>query len=74
MITQSSTRGTIMAKAKIEIIEERCKGCDICVKLCPTKALALKNFKVYVEDIEKCTGCMACELRCPDFAISVTRI
>lgn len=63
-----------MAKAQIKIDLNRCKGCEICVVLCPTQALHMVKFKAAVEDIEKCTACMNCELRCPDFAILVERI
>jgi 2-oxoglutarate ferredoxin oxidoreductase subunit delta len=60
-------------KVKISIIPRFCKGCEICVKLCPTKVLGMDMFTVKVVDIDKCTICMACELRCPDFAIFVEK-
>ena len=61
------------AKAKIEIMESWCKGCEICVKLCPTDVLEMINLSVAVKDIEACTLCGMCELRCPDFAIVVNK-
>ena len=60
-------------KVKISIIPRYCKGCEICVKLCPTRVLGMDMFNVKVVDIDKCTVCMACELRCPDFAIFVDK-
>ncbi|HEU5361466.1 MAG TPA: 4Fe-4S binding protein [Candidatus Deferrimicrobiaceae bacterium] len=60
-------------KVKISIIPRFCKGCEICVKLCPTKTLGMEMFLVKVVDIDKCTACMSCELRCPDFAIFVEK-
>lgn len=61
-----------MPKAeKILINKEWCKGCEICVELCPTNALEMKDFKASVRDLEKCIACMQCEIRCPDFAIEV---
>ena len=60
-------------KVKISIVPRYCKGCEICVKLCPTQVLGMDMFKVKVVDIDKCTVCMACELRCPDFAIFVDK-
>ncbi|ADD69105.1 MAG: ferredoxin family protein [Deferribacterales bacterium] len=61
-----------MAKAeKIEIYTNLCKGCEICVELCPVDALEMKDFKAAVKDLDKCIACMQCELRCPDFAIEV---
>lgn len=61
-----------MGKAeRIEINKKWCKGCEICVELCPTKTLEMVDFKVAVRDLDSCTACMQCELRCPDFAIVV---
>ena len=61
-----------MPKAeRIEINTKWCKGCEICVELCPTDALQMKDFKCAVKDLDKCIACMQCELRCPDFAIEV---
>ena len=59
-------------EATIEIIEAWCKGCEICVKLCPTNALEMRGLVAAVRDIEACTKCMLCELRCPDFCIRVS--
>jgi 2-oxoglutarate ferredoxin oxidoreductase subunit delta len=60
-------------KVRIGIIPRFCKGCEICVKLCPTQVLGMDMFLVRVVDIDKCNACMACELRCPDFAIFVEK-
>ena len=60
-------------KVRIRIIPRYCKGCDICVKLCPMHVLEMESFKVKVVDAEKCNACMYCEMRCPDFAISVEK-
>jgi len=49
-----------------------CKGCDICVKLCPERCLALNEHQVaYLKAPQACTGCHVCEWLCPDFAIEV---
>ena len=62
----------------IEINEEFCKGCSICISFCPLQVLALSdkiNKKGYyppvAADEEKCIGCRLCELVCPEFAIIV---
>jgi 2-oxoglutarate ferredoxin oxidoreductase subunit delta len=60
-------------KVKISIIPRYCKGCEICVRLCPTQVLGMEMFKAKVVDVDKCIICMACELRCPDFAIFVEK-
>ena len=49
-----------------------CKGCDICVKLCPERCLALNDQQVaFLKEPQACTGCHVCEWLCPDFAITV---
>lgn len=65
--------------AKIEIIYENCKACDICVDVCPQNVLAMRKdstkwegYVVEVVNLEKCTKCMLCEVECPDFAIKVS--
>ena len=62
-----------MAEAEVKINEKLCKGCEICVELCPVGALEIKNFKAGLSGVKACIGCMACELRCPDFAITVVK-
>jgi len=60
------------AVVTLEINAAWCKGCDICVKLCPERCLALNAEQVAVlKNPEACTVCHVCEWLCPDFAISV---
>ncbi|MGO9417986.1 2-oxoacid:acceptor oxidoreductase family protein [Roseiarcus sp.] len=60
---------------KLDINAAWCKGCDICVKLCPERCLALNDLQVaYLTEPEACTGCRVCEWLCPDFAIEVRTI
>ena len=56
-----------------------CKGCHICVAVCPHKVLEvdedsyLRGFHpVCVARPEDCTVCQQCEMLCPDLAIMVT--
>ena len=59
-------------KVRLEITQQWCKSCDICVKLCPERCLRLNQERVVeLAQPEKCTGCRLCELLCPDFAIRV---
>lgn len=65
-----------MAKATID--REWCKGCELCVSVCPKKTLivsATLNEKGYfpaeMTDEEKCNGCGMCFIVCPDVAIEI---
>ncbi len=57
---------------RLEIVGEWCKGCDICVRMCPEKCLELNEAQIVViPRPEDCTGCRICEWLCPDFAIKL---
>lgn len=63
---------------KVVVIEERCKGCEICVETCPKKALAMTKrinskgyFVVGLADESKCNSCTLCALMCPDVALHI---
>ncbi|WP_374711731.1 4Fe-4S dicluster domain-containing protein [Symbiobacterium terraclitae] len=52
-----------------------CKGCEICVQICPKQVLRLGDRqKVVVQAAGQCTGCGNCEIYCPDFAIEVSEL
>ncbi|MBI4279130.1 MAG: 2-oxoacid:acceptor oxidoreductase family protein [Armatimonadetes bacterium] len=56
----------------IDVVDGWCKGCDICVRVCPEHCLRLNGReRVEVIDAAACTGCRLCEWLCPDFAIAV---
>jgi indolepyruvate ferredoxin oxidoreductase beta subunit len=59
----------------IDVLDAWCKGCDICVRVCPESCLRLNGDKIVrlFED-RRCTGCYLCERLCPDFAIAVRRV
>lgn len=54
---------------KLNVEEELCKGCGICVTFCPKNVLKIEDVKVAIVDIDSCIQCGLCELRCPDYAI-----
>jgi 2-oxoglutarate ferredoxin oxidoreductase subunit delta len=63
---------------EIEIDEELCKGCGLCVMFCPQKVFEPSEtlnkkgvFPPRPVRIENCVKCRLCELICPDFAIAV---
>jgi indolepyruvate ferredoxin oxidoreductase beta subunit len=58
--------------ARLEINRAWCKSCDICVRFCPERCLALDAERIVeLTAPERCTGCRICEWLCPDFAINV---
>ncbi len=47
----------------------RCTGCGDCVRLCPTRAVELRNGKAVITRPAACTFCPLCESYCPTGAI-----
>ena len=67
-------------KGYIEINQELCKGCEICISFCPKEVIAPAeklNSSGYLPaaftDSGECTGCAICALVCPDVVIEVYR-
>ena len=69
------------ARGKVYFNEDICKGCGLCITVCPVHILALNeektNRKGYhpsgVVEPEKCIGCANCAIICPDSVIKVER-
>ncbi|MEN8907453.1 MAG: 4Fe-4S binding protein [Clostridiales bacterium] len=66
--------------AEVIFREERCKGCKLCISVCPMKIIYTKvklNKKGYypstVTEIDKCIGCGNCATICPDCVITVEK-
>ncbi len=72
-----------MAKfqGKVTFAEDYCKGCGLCVSVCPLKIIKLDRDRInakgynpaYVEEMDKCIGCANCANMCPDSVITVER-
>lgn len=67
-------------KGYIEIDQELCKGCEICISFCPEGVISLSDklnasgyLPVILNDSRECTGCAICALVCPEVAIEVYR-
>lgn len=66
--------------ARIEVSEDLCKGCGICVYVCPPQLIELSDrislrgyHPATPKDLSGCTGCAICGKMCPDMAIEVYR-
>jgi 2-oxoglutarate ferredoxin oxidoreductase subunit delta len=73
-ITESKANGYI------EINQEQCKGCQVCIAFCPKGAITLSDkltangyIPVSFNDGSECTGCAICAIVCPEVAIEVYR-
>jgi 2-oxoglutarate ferredoxin oxidoreductase subunit delta len=67
-------------KGYIEINQELCKGCQLCIAFCPKGVIALSDklaasgyTPVSFTDAGECTGCAICATVCPEVAIEVYR-
>ena len=64
--------------SEVKILEKFCKGCGLCVWVCPKEALEISS-KVNAAGIRpavpkadaECTACLNCAVICPDAAIEV---
>ncbi len=54
-----------------EIIPDKCPGCGLCAKYCPSEAISGERKKPYLIDCEKCIRCGLCVSVCRLGAISV---
>ena len=56
----------------IEVNENACTGCGVCVETCPTDVLRLDAAKkAYMAYPQDCQGCFICEWDCPVGAIKI---
>ena len=60
-------------RGKISYDREKCTGCQLCIKVCPTRAIELipeeKKVKIFVS---RCCFCAQCNDICPVGALSMS--
>jgi len=81
-VTQASAAaaraGILMAKGKVTVeaitpiyTVEKCKGCGLCVKVCPYNAITMDKGAKHIKVIEAaCGGCGTCAAECPFGALT----
>jgi len=64
-----------------QIDTDRCKGCGLCVAVCPKKVMGLSQtnnskgyFPAYRVNESACVLCGTCCIMCPDVAITITPV
>ncbi len=71
-----------MVRGTVAIDTDRCKGCELCTRVCPQGILEMSretfNARGYrpvvlVDPEGKCTGCALCALMCPDVVLTIYR-
>jgi len=70
-----------MASVKLIIDKEMCKGCELCISVCPEEVLVMSK-KInklgmpypQFQKKELCTACKFCAIICPDCAIRIFKL
>jgi ferredoxin len=57
---------------RVAIREEACRGCQMCVDICPTEVLEFDEERrlARVVEEEQCIACLSCAYLCPSGAIT----
>ncbi len=67
-------------KGRVEVAEEFCKSCSLCVNACPKKVLRIsdrinpKGYRPTEQFQEGCIACGICAMTCPDAVLTVYKI
>jgi ferredoxin len=59
-------------KVKITIHDKACRGCQMCLDICPTKVFVFdeKSSRAVIQEAEDCIACLSCAYLCPSKAIT----
>ena len=68
-------------RGRVHIASDICKGCGLCVSVCPKQVLAIDfgtiNRKGYSPSVaereDECIACGNCAIICPDSVIKIVR-
>jgi len=70
-IGEKSFRKFIEKNSRIEINEDKCTQCGLCIKTCPVGAITMQGMPVV--DYNKCISCLCCYETCMSDAIRITK-
>lgn len=81
-ISQNVKEDYKMAKAMVLFEKDLCKGCELCVSVCPKKIIKIDEKSInnkgyqpaYIDDMDECIGCANCAMICPDSVITVQKL
>ncbi|MDR0888485.1 MAG: 4Fe-4S binding protein [Coriobacteriales bacterium] len=67
--------------ARISVDMTFCKGCGLCVDVCPQTIMQLDQEVITSKgyhpakciDQDACTACLSCAMMCPDVAITIVK-
>jgi NAD-dependent dihydropyrimidine dehydrogenase PreA subunit len=61
---------------EIHLSEKGCRGCRLCVEICPVDVFAFdeKRFLAEVKSPEDCIGCLSCYYACPSQCLEIREV
>ena len=79
VLTSQAHRSMLAPFEPLDIATDHCKGCGLCVSVCPKRVLsldvntvnALGYHPVRLTDAAACTSCALCARICPDVVFAV---
>jgi len=80
-MTDAKKPGPIVDRGRLQIDDEECKGCSLCIEACPPRVIVLSDrlnhygYRTAAYAGSGCTGCGICFMACPEpGAITVLRL
>jgi len=60
--------------AEIKVIEDGCRGCQLCLDVCPVDVFEFdeQTNKALLKEVRDCIACLSCHYLCPSGAIEVS--